>query len=250
MRPGMPVQRPNPPATLAPQSPTPQSTQQLPNSAQAPNGTQAPGAIAGQPAQPAVQPAPVGPPVAPVVTYRDGLLSVQALNSNLSSVVTAIRNKTGIEFEGAEGISERVAIALGPAPESDVLAAIFSGSRYDFLAVGRPDNPDIVQKVILTVKNKPGATGEAQAQQQQPPANQGEEEETPDEQVNAGDPQDTPAQPVPVPQQPPQAETPQNQQPKTPEQLLQELQQMRQQKGSPPDPTNNPYPAPRKMPPN
>jgi len=246
MRPGMPVQRPNPPSTLAPQSPAPQSPQQ------SPNGAQAPGTIAGQLAQQAVQPpaqpSPAGTPVAPVVTYRDGLLSVQALNSNLSSVVTAIRNKTGIEFEGAEGISERVAIALGPAPEGDVLAAIFSGSRYDFLAVGRPDNPDIVQKVILTVKKKPGAAGvEAQAQQQ-PPANQAEEEETPDEQVNAGEPQDTPVQP-PVPQPPPQAETPQNQQPKTPEQLLQELQQMRQQKGSPPDPTNNPYPAPRKMPP-
>ena len=244
MRPGMPVQRPNPPTNLAPQ--TPQQT--LPP--QAPTGAPAPAAGTAQPAQPVVQPAPTGPAVAPVVTYRDGLLSVQAMNSNLSSVVTAIRNKTGIEFEGAEGISERVALALGPAPEGDVLAAIFSGSRYDFLAVGRPDSPNIVQKVILTVKNKPGAGAEAQAQQQ-PPANQGEEEEVPDEQVNnGGDPQDTPVQPVPVPQQPPQAETPQNQQPKTPEQLLQELQQMRQQKGSPPDPTNNPYPAPRKMPPN
>jgi hypothetical protein len=183
-----------------------------------------------------------------VVTYRDGLLSVQALNSNLSSVVTAIRNKTGIEFEGAEGISERVAIALGPAPEGDVLAAIFAGSKYDFLAIGRPDSPSIVQKVILTVKNKPGAPGEAQAQQQPPAANQGEEEEVPEEQPNPGDPQDTAAQP-PVPQPPPQAETPPNQQPKTPEQLLQELQEMRRQKGSPEDPTNNPNPAPRKMPP-
>src|ERR1700739_4840906 len=206
MRPGV-VQRPTPPASLAPQQP-----QQSPNSAQAPNGTQAPGTITAQPAQPTVQPSPTGTPVAPVVTYRDGLLSVQAMNSNLSSVVTAIRNKTGIEFEGAEGISERVAIAMGPAPEGDVLAAIFAGSRYDFLAVGRPDNPDIVQKVILTVKNKPGAPGEAQAQPQ-PPANQGEEEETPDEQINAGEPQDTPVQPAPVPQPPPQAETPQTQQP-------------------------------------
>lgn len=254
MRPGMPVQRPNPPANLAPQLPpqSPNNTQ-APNNAQAPgtqspNGAQAPGTTMGQTAQPAVQPTPVGPPVAPVVTYRDGLLSVQAMNSNLSSVVTAIRNKTGIEFEGAEGISERVALALGPAPEGEVLAAIFSGSRYDFLAVGRADNPNIVQKVILTVKNKPGAGTEAQAQQQ-PPANQGEEEEVPDEQVNAGEPQDTPVQPMPVPQQPPQAETPQNQQPKTPEQLLQELQEMRRQKGSPEDPTNNPNPAPRKMPP-
>lgn len=238
MRPTVPVQRPNPPGSLAPQMPQ----QTLPP--QSPVGVPNPTATVGQPA---VQPGPMGPPVAPVVTYRDGLLSVQALNSNLSSVVTAIRNKTGIEFEGAEGISERVAIALGPAPEGDVLAAIFAGSKYDFLAIGRADSPTIVQKVILTVKNQPGAAGEAQAQQQPPPANQGEEE-TPEEQQNAGEPQDTPVQP-PVPQPPPQAETPPNQQPKTPEQLLQELQQMRQQKGSPPDPTNNPYPAPRKTPP-
>jgi hypothetical protein len=230
MRPAVPVQRPTPPANLAPQ--TPQSTP-------------APGPAAVM-AQPTVQPSSMAPPVAPVVTYRDGLLSVQALNSNLSSVVTAIRNKTGIEFEGAEGISERVALALGPAPEGDVLAAIFAGSKYDFLAIGRADSPTIVQKVILTVKHGPGA--EAQAQPQPPAANQGEEEEVPEEQPNAGEPQDTPVQP-PVPQPPPQAETPPNQQPKTPEQLLQELQEMRRQKGSPEDPTNNPNPAPRKMPP-
>jgi hypothetical protein len=174
---------------------------------------------------------------------------VQALNSNLSSVVTAIRNKTGIEFEGAENVSERVAISMGPAPEGDVLAAIFSGSKYDFLAIGRPDSPTIVQRVILTVKNKPGAVENAPAQPAA--ANQGDEEEVPEEQVNTGggEPQDTPVQPVPVPQQQPQAETPQNQQPKSPEQLLQELQEMRRQKGSPEDPTNNPNPAPRKMPP-
>lgn len=237
VRPTMPVQRPNPPGSLAPQTPQP---------AAAASTTPAPAPGMGKPIQPAVQPSPMGPPVAPVVTYRDGLLSVQALNSNLSSVVTAIRNKTGIEFEGAEGISERVAIALGPAPEGDVLAAIFAGSKYDFLAIGRPDSPTIVQKVILTVKHGPGA--EAQAQQQPPAANPGEEEEVPEEQPNAGEPQDTPVQP-PVPQPPPQAETPPNQQPKTPEQLLQELQEMRRQKGSPEDPTNNPNPAPRKLPP-
>ena len=238
MRPPMPVQRPTPPATLAPQSP--------PQSPIAPHLPAEPVPGTGQPA---VQQAPVGPPVAPVVTYRDGLLSVQALNSSLSSVVSAIRNKTGIEFEGAEGISERVAIALGPAPEGDVLAAIFAGSKYDFLAIGRADSPGIVQKVILTVKGAPGAAPEAQAQQQ-PPANQGGDEEVPDEQVNAGDPQDTPVQPPQPPPPQPQAETPQNQQPKTPEQLLQELQEMRRQKGSPEDPTHNPNPAPRKTPPN
>lgn len=187
----------------------------------------------------------MGPPVAPVVTYRDGLLTVQALNSNLSSVVTAIRNKTGIEFEGAENISERVAISLGPAPEGDVLAAIFTGSNYDFVALGRPDSPSIVQRVILTVKNRPGAPAAGQAQARPAQQGEGDEEESPDEQVNAGDPQDTAVQPPQIPQQPPPQ--PENQQPKTPEQLLQELQQMQNQK-TPPNP-QNPSTAPRKLPP-
>ena len=243
MRPIMPGQRPAPPANVGPQGTQPATP---PQPGAAPAG--APGQPSQPVGQPVAQPSPVGPAVAPIVTFKDGLLTVQALNSNLSSVVTAIRNKTGMEFEGAENISERVAISMGPAPEGDVLAAIFSGSKYDFLAIGRPDSPNIVQRVILTVKNQPGAAGEAPAQPA--PAAQGEEEEVPDEQVNSGEPQDTPVQPVQIPQQPPQqTQTPPNQ-PKSPEQLLQELQEMRRQKGSPEDPTNNPNPAPRKMPPN
>ena len=185
-----------------------------------------------------------------MVTFRDSLLTVQAPNSNLSSVLTAIRNKAGIEFEGAENVSERVAISLGPAPAGEVLSAILAGSKYDFVAIGRPDNPAIVQRVILTVKNRPGAVAEAQQQQQQPANGQeGDEEDNPDETVNnpGGDPQDTPVQPIPQPQQaPPQAQT--QAQPKSPEQLLQELQQM-QNKPKVPQEEGNPNQAPRKQPP-
>jgi hypothetical protein len=183
---------------------------------------------------------PTSPAVAPVVTYHDGLLGVQATNSTLSSVVTAIRNKTGIEFEGMDNNSERVVLSLGPAPAGEVLSAIFSGAKYDFVAIERPDSPGIVQRVMITMKSKAGASPEAP--QQPHPAN-ADDEDTPDEQVNT-EPQDTPAQPPPVqqPQQVPQAQ----QQPKSPEQLLQELQRMQQQKAAP-DP-NNPSTAPRKLP--
>jgi hypothetical protein len=238
-RPVFPGPSPTQPPVTAPQVGS--SRPQIPGATGAPGGSQPPLPVS-RPADP-----PLGPAVPPVVTYRDGLLTVQALNSNLSSVVTAIRNKTGIEFEGAENIAERVAISLGPAPEADVLAAIFSGSRYDFVALGRPDSPSIVQRVILTVKNRPGAPAEAQAQPRPTQQGEGEEEEVPDEQPNGGDPQDTPVQPPQIPQQqPPQAEN-QPQQPKSPEQLLQELQQMQNQK-APPDP-QNPSTAPRKQPP-
>ena len=245
-RPGFPGPRPLPNANQAGQT-NPPAIQNgpvvAPNGAQQPN-QQPPNQQSQGPARQPDLP-PTTPAVAPVVTYRDGLLTVQAINSNLSAVVTAIRNKAGIEFEGAENVSDRVAISLGPAPAAEVLSAIFSGSKFDFVAIGRPDSPDIVQRVILTRKSQPG---EVAGTQPQPPANHppnGEDEDVPDETVNGGgDPQDTPVQPVPVPQAQ-QSEPPQAQQPKSPEQLLQELQEMRRQKGSPED--SSP-PPPRKPP--
>src|SRR4030081_678040 len=92
MRPAMPGQRPNQPANTAPRMPQPPPPAAL--STPTPAVSPSP---ASQSSQPVAQPSPVGPAVAPVVIFRDGLLTVQALNSNLSSVVTAIRNKTGIE---------------------------------------------------------------------------------------------------------------------------------------------------------
>jgi hypothetical protein len=233
-RPVYPAARPIPPGNTQPPASQPP----------APAATPSPATQQTQPVARPVESA-TGPAVPPVVTFRDGLLTVQALNSNLSSVLTAIRNKTGIEFEGIENVSERVAISMGPAPEGEVLSAILSGPKYDFVAVGRPDSPGIVQRVIITVKNKAGAVAEAQPQQRPANGQEGDDEDTPDEQPSVGgDPQDTPVQAPPAPQQPPQAQT----QPKSPEQLLQELQEMRRQKGSPPDdPSGNQ--APRKQPP-
>lgn len=250
-RPAMPGRQPSPPGNM---QQTVQQQGQQPANQQPANqqpGIQQPGqqqAIQQQGNRPAETPA-TGPAVAPVVSYRDGLLTVQALNSNLSSVISAIRSKTGIEFEGVEGVTDRVALSLGPAPAADVLSSIFSGSKFDFVAIGRADSPSIVQRVILTRKTVPGAVAASQPEQRPNNNGEGDEEDVPEEQVNAGgDPQDTPVQPVPVPQVQPQTQN-QPDQPKSPEQLLQELQQMRQQQQKqPPDP-QNPSQAPRKQPP-
>jgi hypothetical protein len=170
----------------------------------------------------------------------------------MSSVLSAIRGKTGIDFEGAENSSERVAVNLGPAPEGEVLAGIFSGSGFDYVVVDRSDSPGTVQKVILTAKTKGGGVNAA-ARPPQPQQPQESEEDTPDEAANAPDadqPQDTAVQQpiVPNQQQPPiQENQTQTGGPKTPEQLLQELKQMQlqQQQGQPPP---NPNSVPRKPP--
>jgi hypothetical protein len=196
------------------------------------------------------------------------MLTVNAVNSTMSSLLAAIRSRTGIAFEGAENSSERVAVSLGPAPEGEVLAAIFSGSGFDYVVLGRADSPETVQRVVLTPKNKgsvgaAGAAGAVAAGRPpvaQPPQSQQEgEEEVPEESANVEqEPQDTAAQPPqvsPPPAAENQAENP-NPAPKTPEQLLQELKQMQQrqqdQQGDQP-PTGAQPPngnqVPRKMPP-
>jgi len=240
--------QPNARATMQ-QVPQQQMNQQLPQGSPAQNPQQQnPQQFGQQPGmRPADPPSPTTPPAPPVVTYRDGMLTVQALNSTLGSVLAAIRSKAGIEFEGLENAPERVAISLGPAPSGEVLSAIFAGSKFDFIAIGRPDSPDVVQRVILSPKKGTPAPVASQQPARQN-SGEGDDEDTPDETVNVGDPQDTPVQPPPTQAQQQQPEP--QQQPKTPEQLLQELQEMRkQQEQQQQGVTPNPAQVPRKQPP-
>src|SRR5260370_18633660 len=90
------------------------------------------------------------------------------MNTTLASLLTAIRNKTGIHFEGLEGgANERVAVSMGPAPEGEVLAAILGGSRFDYLVLDRPDSPGTVQRVLLTPR---GGSSTAPGTPPAPPA--------------------------------------------------------------------------------
>lgn len=169
------------------------------------------------------------PPTPPEVTYSNGLLTVQAMNSTLGGLLLAIHNKTGIQFEGWEAAAnERVVVSMGPAPEGEVLAAILGGSKFDYVVLDRPDSPGTVQRVLLTPRTGVPATA-AGAQSARPANAQGEavDEDALDEQA-AGDPepQDTPARP-PLSQVQLQQAQP-NPTPKTPEQLMEELKQMEQ----------------------
>lgn len=201
---------------------------------------------------PAPQPENLPPPVPPRVVYRDGLLSVDAPNSELGAVLTAIRNKTGIQFEGLEGgATERVVLSMGPAPEGEVLAAILGGSGYDYVAIDRSDSPGIVQRVLLT-SHGGSAAATANAQPTVSPATAFDEDEGDDPDTDvARNPQDTPARPPLVQAQPqppqnipqPQVTPPTGQTAPNPEQLLEELKRMQEQRLE-----QNPPDAPRKQP--
>ena len=190
------------------------------------------------------------PPTAAQVTYRNNQLTVQAMNSTLAGLLVAIRNKTGIQFEGLEGgATERVAISMGPASEGEILAAILGGSKYDYVVVERPDSPGTVQRVLLSPRAgaAPAVAGAGPA----PVAANvdGDEEDSPEE---AEPPQNTTVR-APITQVQPQPQQPQQppaepSQAKTPEQLLEDLkrmqQQQQQQQGQQPPQQNAPVKTP------
>ena len=188
------------------------------------------------------------PPVSPKISYQNGLLTVQAPNSTLSDILNGIRRQAGIQFEGAQGAYERVAANFGPAPADEVLTSLLRGSRFDYVIVGSPENPDIVQRVILTPRNggptpvagtaPPGRPGMSPQPGGGDPEDEAEENNNvPSETVQP----DQPQQPAQVQQ--PQMQLPTDQgenAPKTTEQLLEELKQMQQQQQNQQNPQNQP----------
>lgn len=217
------------------------------------------------PVQPVYPPRPEQmTPVAPQVTYQNGLLSIQAQNSTLSSILSAVRTSTGARVEmPADTANDRAAAQLGPGNPRDVLASLLQGSRFDYIFIGSPTDPDALSEIILTphAGSSSGAPGNATGDQtlqgggQQVimpriAANPGRPEINGDEEETAAEPQPVfqppPAQQVPQPgvmgaeQQPgqpslavtPGVEPGQQGKPvevKTPEQLLRDLQRMQQQ---------------------
>jgi hypothetical protein len=170
------------------------------------------------------------------------------MNSTLAGLLTAIRNKTGIQFEGLEGVAnERVVISMGPASEGEVLAAILSGSKFDYVVLDRTDSPGIVQRVILTPHGGSATGAGTQAAGLAGSQAQGDDDDVPDEQASSSDPeppQDTPARPpLTQAQQAPQTQQPTP--PKTPEQLLEELRRMQQQQPGQNQAPNKPPPVPQ-----
>jgi hypothetical protein len=251
---------PDPPPEGAVVTPSPQPVTAPMGTSTSPAAT-TPGPQPASAQPPAVPPSTdeqLPPPTPPQVAYRNGLLTVRALNSTLESVLNAIRNKAGIQFEGLEGgASERVVISMGPSPEGEVLATILGGSHFDYIVVDRVDSPGIVQRVLLTPRQGGAAASASGTPRPSAPAmSTGDDEENADEgSAEAESPQDTPARP-PIMQAQPQMQVnppppqPQpNQQPtgpKTPEQLLEELKQMQQRQQEQQQPQQ---PAPQKPPP-
>jgi len=217
--------------------------------------------------QPPIHPLPSGPtgpiqqipldsmaPVAPRVTYENGQLTIVAANSTLGDILKAVRKQTGADIDVPDA-KERVVTHLGPAPAQEVIADLLNGSRFNYVLLGSPQNPAVLTKVVLVARSGPDnasrpippqAVAAAQPPTPEAPADAGGNEaeavpeensadENPPDQAAADNGDQTPGQP--------DSNTPPGV--KTPQELLQEMQQrqLQMQQGQTGSPGNPPGPG-------
>jgi hypothetical protein len=186
-------------------------------------------------------------PVAPQVSYQNGQLSIVAPNSTLGDILRAVRKQTGAEIEVPDA-KERVVTHLGPAPAAEVMADLLNGSRFNYVLLGSPDEAHVLTKVVLVAKSGPdsAASNRQLAGQQQAATAEAQPADQQEMQPDQNDAEAAEEQPVDDSADQAAAEAEQPVAPvdqpgiKTPQQLLQEMQQrqlqMQQQPGQPPIP--------------
>jgi hypothetical protein len=106
------------------------------------------------------------PPPPPVVTYRDGLLSVTAEDAPLQNILDSIHASTGASIE-APSLDLRVTVQLEPQSPAQAIAALLQGTHLDYAILGGTSDRDRILRIIVTPKLAAGALPAAAPQ---PPA--------------------------------------------------------------------------------
>jgi hypothetical protein len=224
-----------------------------------------------QPQLPALPSGPTGPvpqvpldsikPVAPQVSFQNGQLTIVAPNSTLGDILRAVRKQTGAEIEIPDA-QDRVVTHLGPGPARAVVAELLNGSRFNYVLLGSPEDPNQLTRVVLVAKSTPDNAGSnnpgAQTAHATPPPQQetaqDADADASDDNNNADDNMEQPQPPAEPAEQPAEQNGA-----KTPQQMLQEMQQrqlqfqqqlqQQQQSGQPPMPGPGVPPRPPQQPP-
>lgn len=105
------------------------------------------------------RPAPPPAPKKVDVSFEDGKLKVATTKASLAEILNEVRVQTGADIivpPGAE--QEQVAVTLGPASGREVLSKLLDGSRYNYIIVGTDNDPNRVERVVLSLKTPGGVT--------------------------------------------------------------------------------------------
>jgi len=222
--------------------------------------TKKPAQLPDLPSGPTGRPVPAIPldsmaPVAPQVSYQNSQLTIVAPNSTLGDILRAVKKQTGAEID-IPSAPERVVTHLGPGPAREVLAELLNGSRFNYVLLGSSADNASLARVVLVVKTGPDSvtppSGPSVAEQQQlgivPPGQPISSAQEPAPEANEADAAEENADEnadqaaaEAEQQQPPNPDQPGV---KTPQEMLQEMQQrqlmlqQQQPPGQPPVPGN------------
>jgi hypothetical protein len=151
------------------------------------------------------------------IVFANGNLSIHADNSSLAAILHQVASNSGMKIEGLGG-DERVFGNFGPGTPRDVLADLLVGTAYNQVLLGDLSNG--APRELILSPTRGGAAAPSAAPQVSANANA---EDNEPEAVEA---------PPPPPQEAPAAS---GQQPppgvRTPQQLFEQLQQMRAAQG-------------------
>ncbi len=175
------------------------------------------------------------------VAWNGRDLSIAAKNSTLEQILHDVSTATGLKVEGLSELhgsqgdqrgNQRVYGSYGPASERDVLSQLLEGSGYNVIMVG-DQGEGTPRELVLTAQAVGGKGGDAQQATQ---SNQTGEEEVQDEPEAPEQPEQPfrrplNGQPDQQGQQPPQGG-------RTPQQMLQEIQQRQLQQQQQQQPGN------------
>jgi hypothetical protein len=85
------------------------------------------------------------------VAFQDGLLTIHSNKATLSEVLFAVQQRTGAEVSIAAGAEqEKVVAEIGPAPAQQVLTQLLNGSKFNYLLLNAVNDPQRLDRVILT----------------------------------------------------------------------------------------------------
>ncbi len=151
------------------------------------------------------------------IVFGNGNLSIHADNSSLAAILQQVASTSGMKIEGLGG-DERVFGSFGPGAPRDVLADLLVGTSYNQILLGDLSNGAPRELILSPTRSgaavptpAPQASANANAEDNEPEA-----VETP--------PPPPPEPPAGSTQQPPQGV-------RTPQQLFEQLQQMRAAQG-------------------
>jgi hypothetical protein len=171
----------------------------------------------------AAQPAPLTAPAAPVsmlqqpareaqIVFSGDHLSIRADNSSLSAILHQVAASSGMRITGLSG-DERVFGTFGPGAPRDVLSDLLNGTAYNVALIGDLDNGAPRELVLTAVTGGAAPSPSAQATPDETMSEQETSDVTP-----PPPPELTPTQPMP----------PSGPGVRSPQQLFEQLQRMRQ----------------------